>query len=335
MQEFSVIIPARNAGRTLERCLAAVYRSRRPPPEVIVVDDGSVDQTRAIAGRFPCRLVTCHIARGPMQPRFEGARVAQHPILIFVDADVCVADDTFEKTLRYFESGGVHAVTGLLAREHPGAAFFGRFKNEYMNYIFTRQGRDARFLYGSYWAIRREALIPFEPISEPFGSLVSDAELGVRLRADGKTIILGHDLEVLHLKDYSVWGLLANDFKIPFMFAQLFSRYGHASPWFRGGGFAHISLAQVGSVLAAAGLAVVTLASSWLPRNAVLAGMAACLLLFYGFWLPFLVRLTRNGAGFVLAAVLFLPLDACCMFAGMTAGFGHALRRGCRRGRRT
>ena len=55
--KISIIIPTYNAARTLGECLRAAFASQYPDFEVIVVDDGSRDDSAAVAAGFPCRLV--------------------------------------------------------------------------------------------------------------------------------------------------------------------------------------------------------------------------------------------------------------------------------------
>jgi glycosyltransferase involved in cell wall biosynthesis/GT2 family glycosyltransferase len=53
----SIVIPTLNGADTLGRCLEAVFAQRAPFPfDVLVIDSGSNDETRAIAGRFPVRV---------------------------------------------------------------------------------------------------------------------------------------------------------------------------------------------------------------------------------------------------------------------------------------
>jgi len=52
---MSVVVAAHNAGRTLEECLTSLVNLRYPDYEIIVVNDGSTDNTGAILAEFPVR----------------------------------------------------------------------------------------------------------------------------------------------------------------------------------------------------------------------------------------------------------------------------------------
>jgi glycosyltransferase involved in cell wall biosynthesis len=332
MKPFSVIIPARNAGETLGRCLAAVYGSSLKPSEVLVVDDASTDQTRAVAKQFPCRVTETNFAKGPMRPRFAGAKMASSELLVFLDADVCVSEDTFERIWRHLENSEICAVTGILARGVEGENFFAAFKNEYMNFIFKQQPSETDFLYGSLWAIRKSDLVFFDPISAPFGDLVSDSELGLRLRAAGKKILLDHALEVRHLKRYTLRSLLANDFVIPFLFSLMLLRYGRFQSIATRRSFSHARLGQAigtaASFLACLGLAAGVAAGHGSFRTAMFGCSAAAVSAVWFYWRAFIASLSKTrGLAFTFKTLLFLPLDQAVMFTGMIAGFFYGLFR--------
>ena len=86
----SVVVPARNAESTLPSTLRALARQELDAPyEVLVVDDGSSDGTRAVAEGFSDITVLDGPGRGAGQARNAGARASRAPVLAFTDAD-CV-----------------------------------------------------------------------------------------------------------------------------------------------------------------------------------------------------------------------------------------------------
>jgi glycosyltransferase involved in cell wall biosynthesis len=88
MPAASVIVPARNAERTLPRTLAALAAQElRGDFEVIVVDDGSTDRTAAVAREAGVSVLS-QAATGPAVARNLGAQHARAEELAFCDADV-------------------------------------------------------------------------------------------------------------------------------------------------------------------------------------------------------------------------------------------------------
>jgi len=85
---FSVIIAVYNGAATLARAIDSVLMQSYPPLEVIVVDDGSRDETAAVAQRYgePVRYVHQENA-GVSAARNAGVRIARGEWLAFLDAD--------------------------------------------------------------------------------------------------------------------------------------------------------------------------------------------------------------------------------------------------------
>ena len=84
---ISAVICAYNAGATLEECLRHTCALDYPDLEIIVVDDGSTDDTDAILARHPrARLVTIDHA-GLSVARNEGYRVASGELVAYLDSD--------------------------------------------------------------------------------------------------------------------------------------------------------------------------------------------------------------------------------------------------------
>jgi len=85
---FSVVIPAYNAKDTLARALDSVLAQIWPAFEIIVIDDGSIDATAAVAARYgdEIRYLRQDNA-GVSAARNHGARIASGDWLTFLDAD--------------------------------------------------------------------------------------------------------------------------------------------------------------------------------------------------------------------------------------------------------
>lgn len=104
----SIVIPARNERRNVERCLRSVLTARYPALEVLLVDDHSTDGTgdiaRAIASGDPRLRV---IESPPLPPGWfgkqwacaAGARAATGDILLFADADTEQSPDLVPRSV--------------------------------------------------------------------------------------------------------------------------------------------------------------------------------------------------------------------------------------------
>lgn len=85
---FSVVIPAFNSARTLARAIDSVLLQTWPAHEIIVVDDGSGDDTATVAQAYGDRIVLVQQSNaGVSAARNKGAEIASGNWLAFLDAD--------------------------------------------------------------------------------------------------------------------------------------------------------------------------------------------------------------------------------------------------------
>jgi glycosyltransferase involved in cell wall biosynthesis len=84
--KYSVVIPARNEAEGLRRLLPEVVRLL-PEAEILVVDDGSIDDTTAVCAACGVRQIRHPYDKGNGAAIKTGARAAKGDVLIFMDAD--------------------------------------------------------------------------------------------------------------------------------------------------------------------------------------------------------------------------------------------------------
>lgn len=99
----SVVIPNYNYARFLGEAIESALGQDHPRLEVIVVDDGSRDDSLAVAGRYPVQLVA-QSNRGLAAARNAGAARAQGAYFVFLDADDTLPPDYVSRTLRVLQA---------------------------------------------------------------------------------------------------------------------------------------------------------------------------------------------------------------------------------------
>jgi len=86
MAKISIILPAKNEAASLRNLLPEI-QARMPGAELIVVNDGSTDDTAAICRQYGTQMVTHPYSMGNGAAIKSGARAAEGEILVFMDAD--------------------------------------------------------------------------------------------------------------------------------------------------------------------------------------------------------------------------------------------------------
>lgn len=120
----SIIVPAYNAERYLERCLESILQQSYRGLEVIVIDDGSTDDTPAIISHFAHKDGRLrHIRQdntGVATARNKGIGLANGEYLMFVDADDYLDKDCLETYVSSLGDEGFDLVCGGFRRPDEG-----------------------------------------------------------------------------------------------------------------------------------------------------------------------------------------------------------------------
>ncbi|HEU4699274.1 MAG TPA: glycosyltransferase [Gemmatimonadales bacterium] len=235
----SVVIPARDEGRTIGATLAAVFAQEAPgiALEVIVVDDGSRDDTALQARAAGARVL--EIAEGsPAAARNRGAALAQGDPIVFLDADCTPAPGWLAALLAAHAAGA--AVVGGSLELAPGLSASARC-DHYCGSYHVHPRRPAGPVPNhppANLSVRRDCFRATAGFTETFPVADGHEELAwqAELRARGATIRFEPRAMVWHhnhpglgnlLRRHYRWGYSALESKAATGTARLAWAYRH------------------------------------------------------------------------------------------------------------
>ena len=211
---ISVVIPVRNGGSSFQRCLDAIRACDPPPHEVIVVDDGSIDDSARVAREWGvCVLSTARPGSGPAHARNAGAGAASGDVVLFVDADVALHPDAIGRVARRFAADpDLAACFGSYDDDPAAPNFLSQYKNLFHHYVHQSARADASTFWAGCGAIRRGVFLSAGGFSERYTRpAIEDIEMGYRLKASGYKLQLDKNLQGKHLKRWTLRSLLRSD----------------------------------------------------------------------------------------------------------------------------
>jgi mycofactocin glycosyltransferase len=121
----SIVIPVKDRAADLRLCLNSLHQLDYPQNklEIVVVDDGSSDETPEVARELGATLIESGaVGGGPALARNQGAAAATGEILAFIDSDCTAASDWLSDLLPAFNDPKMAAVGGWVDGMHHGSA---------------------------------------------------------------------------------------------------------------------------------------------------------------------------------------------------------------------
>lgn len=211
---ISVIVPVHNGSGYIEECLGALQRSLYASFETIVVDDASTDDSREICEGFGVKVVALERQSGPGGARNEGAKHAAGEILLFIDSDVVVTENTLGQFAEIFKSDpDISAVFGSYDDSPRAQDFISQYRNLLHHFVHQRSKTEADTFWAGCGAVRRSVFTElggFDSERFPLPS-IEDIELGYRMRQKGYGIMLVKEIQVKHLKHWKWRSVLKTD----------------------------------------------------------------------------------------------------------------------------
>lgn len=300
----------------LERTLPALVATLPAGSELIVSDDGSQDASGETARRHGARVVRSDAVTGPAAARNRGVREARGDVLVFLDADVRVHEATLPRLLLAFQDATLAAAFGSYDANPEARAWVSLYKNLAHHFVHQRSAGPAATFWAGCGAVRAEAFAAAGGFDERYTRpSIEDVELGYRLARAGRRVRLLADVQVTHLKRWTLASLVLSDLRdraIPW--ARLL-RAGHALPRslnFSAGDRAASAFVATGCV---------ALAATPFAGAHALAAAAVGLLAALAIDAPFLAfAARRESAAFAVAAGALQLVHRIAGLAGLAVG---------------
>lgn len=210
MIELSVVIPTRNRCKFLSNCLDSINKQSldKSKFEVIVIDNGSTDETKKIVDSFqslfPNLIYFYEDKPGLHNGRHDGYRLAKSNILVYADDDIIAFPTWLETINEEFKDEGIFLVGGNnlpLFEEKPPFWLLAKWYSlcEYghclpylsiIDFGASRKEISPYYVFGCNFAVRKQIIEDaggFHPDGVPFEM--------VQFRGDGETYIAKYIIE--------------------------------------------------------------------------------------------------------------------------------------------
>ncbi|MBN2430097.1 MAG: glycosyltransferase [Acidobacteria bacterium] len=224
--KLAVVIPLYNSAATIAATLEATLavEPNGHDVEIVVVDDGSTDESRAVAARYPVAVIP-QANTGPAGARNTGWRRSDGEIILFTDADCRPEPDWIGQMLPPFEQEYVGAVAGSYSIANPGRALARLIQAE----IRHRHRVMGEFVKagGSYnLAVRRSVLEQVGGFDESYPTASGeDNDLSYRIQKAGYRIAFNPNSRVAHVHPERFWKYLKIQFVHGYWRGLLYRRH--------------------------------------------------------------------------------------------------------------
>lgn len=214
--EMVIVVPTYNGGEDLKSCLRAIATSSMKPHKVVVVDDGSTDNV----ARQEADLHSFDYVRvsdgptGPARARNIGVtHCSNADVVVFVDSDVVIHSDAIQQTHDYFtDHPEVSALFGSYDADPAVNTLVSRYKNLLHHFVHQHSNREASTFWAGFGAVRTDAFNAVKGFDETFEKpCIEDIDLGLRLSQANYKIALCPEIQVKHLKHWTLSGMIRTD----------------------------------------------------------------------------------------------------------------------------
>lgn len=229
-KKISIIIPAKNCEETISETLHSIKYQTYKNFEVLIVDDGSTDNTKRVIDTFNhnenvnYRLISLIQSGGASKARNTGASNASGEVLVFADSDIILSENALEEGMKFWEENkDISIFFGAFSTKTRIDNLLSRYKNFYLCYTQSKLGERTSFLDTSLCFIDKSTFDNYK-FNESIRYMSEDVDLAMRMTKNGCSIGRALRVRMEHLKRYSLKSFVKAEYIRGKTFCRLFLR---------------------------------------------------------------------------------------------------------------
>jgi len=205
MQTTSIIIPNCNGAELLRTCLKSIKAQTEPPYEIIVVDNGSQDESLELCYREQVKIISFPTNRGTVEACNAGLRIASGEALLLLNNDTVATKDWLKNMLRCLYSDERIGIVGpktnyASGRQRIKEAFtsIADMESRY-NRVNPAKWQEVKRIVGLCFLFKRELLEKVGYLDEQFSpGHYEDDDYCYRARQAGYKLMIAGDVFLYH-----------------------------------------------------------------------------------------------------------------------------------------
>jgi glycosyltransferase involved in cell wall biosynthesis len=205
---LSIAIPCYNGAAYIGRVIETALKQTHSADEIIVVDDGSIDNSAQIVQAYPVTLIQHASNEGLAAARNTALNAVNSEIILFVDADALAAPDLVETVLKGYDAGDVClAGVGGQGIEANIQSLADRWRRAHASQGHGPVRKYVPYLFGLCMSYRVSKLRAIGGFRLDFRTNAEDMDAGLRLNAAGFRLLYLPEAHVYHQRTDDVASL--------------------------------------------------------------------------------------------------------------------------------
>lgn len=216
MVKISIIIPTNRFDKSFDACLKQLSEIQKKVDfELIIALDGieTTEEDFTLYKINKLKLVKIERQSGPAVARNLAAKMAKGDVLFFMDSDVLIQSNTIQLIGKHYaKPSAEEALIGSYDDIPAEQSLVSKYRNLLHHYTHQTASEKGSTFWGACGAIKKEVFMEVGGFNENYHQpSIEDIELGYRLLENGYSIRLNKNLQVKHLKKWTLRNMIYTD----------------------------------------------------------------------------------------------------------------------------